>query len=76
VQAGNQVQFTATANYSDGTKDVTEDTTWSIDKPNVAILADNVSQQGLVVGVDIGSAILTATFGGKSQTTNVTVTGP
>ena len=76
VQAGNQVQFTATANYSDGTKDVTEDTTWSIDKPNVAILADNVSQPGLVVGVDIGSAILTATFGGKTPTTNVTVTGP
>jgi hypothetical protein len=83
VTIGNQVQFTATANYTDGTKDVTEDTTWSIDNPNVAIMADKVNQlnqPGQVVGVDIGSATLTATLGvptpTTTKTTTITVTGP
>lgn len=77
VAAGNQVPFTATAKYNDGTTvDVTADTTWTIDKPNVAILADSVNQPGQVVGVDIGSATLTASFGGKTQTAVITVTGP
>lgn len=74
VVSGNQVKFTATATYTDGTsKDVTEDTTWSIDKPNVAILADSLSQPGQVVAVDTGSATLTAGFPGKTQTVTVTV---
>ncbi len=80
VTIGNQVPFTATANYTDLTiKDVTEDTTWSIDKPNVAILADSVNQPGQVVGVDIGSATLTVILGGNSdkpRTAVITVTGP
>jgi len=74
VAAGNQVAFTATANYSDSTsQDVTEDTVWTIDKPGVAILADSVNQPGQAVGVDSGSATLTASFGGKTQTLTVTV---
>ncbi|MDU0458485.1 MAG: Ig-like domain-containing protein [Geobacteraceae bacterium] len=74
VTAGNQLTFTATANYSDSTsQDVTEDTTWSIDKPGVAILTDSVNQPGQAVGVDSGSAILTATFGGKTQTVTIKV---
>ncbi|MBW4056416.1 MAG: hypothetical protein HIU83_13640 [Proteobacteria bacterium] len=79
VTAGNQVQFTATAGYSDGTSvDVTADTTWTIDNPNVAILADNVNQPGLVLGVDNGVAKLTASFGGMTPilATTITVTGP
>ena len=74
VPSGNQVNLTATANYFDGSnKDVTEDTAWTIDNPNVAILADSTNQPGQVVGVDSGSATLTITFGGKSQTTTVRV---
>lgn len=74
VSSGNQVSFTATANYSDGSsKAVTEDTIWSVDKPNIAILADNQNQPGQVVAVDTGSATLTADFGGKSQTLTVLV---
>ena len=74
VGSGNLVKFIATANYNGFSQDVTEDTVWTIDKPNVAILADNQNQPGQVVAVDSGSAILTATFGGK--TTPVTVTVP
>ena len=74
VVSGNQVKYTATANYSDGTSaDVTEDSTWTIDKPNVAVLADSQNQPGQIVAVDSGSAILTAGFNGQTQTVTVTV---
>jgi uncharacterized protein YjdB len=67
---GNQVQFTATANG----QDVTADTVWSIDNPNIAILADSTNQPGQVVGVSNGIATITATFGGRpAATTRVTV---
>jgi len=77
--AGSQIPITATANYGDGTTvDLTKETAtvWTIDNPNVAILADSVNQPGLVVAVDRGSAILTASFGGKTQTATITITGP
>jgi hypothetical protein len=71
---GTQVQFTATATYSDNTTHVvTEDTVWSVDKTNVAILADTVNQPGLAVAVDSGTATLTAAFGGESATRTLTV---
>ena len=74
VVSGNQVKYTATANYSDGTSvDVTEDSTWTIDKSNVAILADSQNQPGQIVAVDSGSATLTAGFNGQTQTATVTV---
>lgn len=80
VTVGNQATFKALAAYGDGTvKDVTEDVppqSWTLDNPNVAILADSVNQPGLVVVVDRGSANLTASFGGKTQTATITVTGP
>jgi hypothetical protein len=71
---GTQVSFTATATYSDNTTHVvTEDTVWSVDKTNVAILADTVNQPGLTVAVDSGTATLTAAFGGKTATRTLTV---
>jgi hypothetical protein len=74
VNSGNQVKFTATAVFSGSiSQDVTEDTVWSIDKPNIAILADSTNQPGEVVGVDSGTATLTAKFGGKTQTMTLTV---
>jgi len=73
VTSGNQVSFTATANYVGFTQNVTDDTTWSIDLANVAILADAVNLPGQVVGVSGGTAILTATFGSNSQAATVRV---
>jgi hypothetical protein len=76
VTSGNQVKFTATALYTDLTRnDVTEDAVWSlpVDKPYVAILADSTNQPGQVVGVDTGSAALTAIFSGKTVSATVTV---
>ncbi|MDD2308453.1 MAG: Ig-like domain-containing protein [Desulfuromonadaceae bacterium] len=79
VAAGNQVSFTATASYGDGTTvDVTKDmsTIWTIDKLYVAILTDSQNWPGQILGVDGGSATLKVSFGGKTQTATVTVTGP
>jgi len=77
VAQGSQVKFTATASYLDGSpsKDVTEVVEWSIDKPNVAILADPQNQPGQVVGVDTGTATITASLplAGKSATATITV---
>ena len=74
VTVGNQVKFTATATYSDASSQVvTEDATWTIDNATVAILADSQNQPGQVVGVDSGSATLTATLSGKTQSVILTV---
>lgn len=72
--SGTQLQFTATASYTDGkTQDVTEDVVWIIDKSNVAILADSTNQPGVVVAVDSGTATLTASFDTQTQTVNLAV---
>jgi len=74
LASGNQTSFTATAAYSDGTRqDVTEDATWTIDTANVAILADSVNQPGQVVAVNSGTATLTASFDGKTQSVTIKV---
>jgi hypothetical protein len=74
LSAGNQVKYTATASYADTTTvDVTEDTTWLIADPNVAILPDSASQPGQVVAVNTGSTTLTAKFGGLTVPVTVTV---
>jgi hypothetical protein len=67
---GNQVKYIATAFNG---QDVTEDTTWSIDSSNIAILADSQNQPGQIVGVDKGTTTLRATFGVNTPTTSVTV---
>jgi trimeric autotransporter adhesin len=70
IAQGNQVSYKATA--ANG-QDVTEDTTWKIDDPSVAILADSLNQPGQVVGVAHGTTTLRATFGVNTLTTPVTV---
>jgi len=72
--SGKQAVFTTIATYIDNTtNDVTDKTTWAISSQSVAILADSLNQPGQIVGVDSGSATLTATFGGLSPTVTVTV---
>ncbi len=74
--AGNQFSFTATALYGDGSQvNVTDLTSWSMDKVNVAVIAGIASQPGRFVAVDSGSTIITATFNEKSDTKTITVSG-
>jgi hypothetical protein len=67
---GNQFKFTAKAVNG---QDVTEDTTWSLDDPNVAVVADQVNQPGQVFGVVTGTTTLRATFGVDKLTRSVIV---
>ncbi len=66
-------QFTATATYSDGlTHNVTTapGIAWSSASTGVA----TVSATGMATGVANGTSVITAAIGGKSATTNLTVT--
>jgi Ca2+-binding RTX toxin-like protein len=64
-------QLTASADYSDGsTQDITASVTWASSAPAVA----TVSSEGLATGVSGGAATVTATLGGLSGSTTVTVT--
>jgi hypothetical protein len=72
--AGTEKKFKVEAVYTDGSRqDVTEDAEWSINDSNVARFSDLQSDPGLVVAVDTGEAILTATFGNIVDTEILTV---
>ena len=64
-------QFAATGVYSDGTtRDISTAVAWSSGTPAIA----TITTGGLASGLQIGSALMTATFGSKSGNTTLTVT--
>jgi uncharacterized protein YjdB len=64
------VQLTATATLSDDTtSDVTATAVWTTSAPTVA----TVSAAGLATAVAAGTATITATYGGQSATSVITV---
>lgn len=70
LKVGDADPFTATARYSDGsTKDVTTATQFATSAAGVATVL-----RGFVEGRAAGSAVITATYGGKTDTSAVTVT--
>jgi hypothetical protein len=62
-------QFTATLKAADGSVLTGRNVTWSSDRP----LTAKVDATGLVTGLLVGSATITASSEGKSATANVTV---
>jgi hypothetical protein len=71
VIAGNTQQFTATGTYSDNsTKDLTSSVTWISSNPEVAA----INNAGLASSASAGTTTITATFGGVSGSTMLTVT--
>ena len=72
VATGNTVQLTATPKDSVGNTLTGRTITWSSSATSVA----SVSSSGLVTGVTIGSATITAATGGKSGSSAITVTAP
>jgi uncharacterized protein YjdB len=71
VPIGATRQFIATAAYDDGTSaDVTATSVWASGSTSVATVN---STSGLATGVTAGTAIITAAFGGKSDTATLTV---
>ena len=69
LPVGNTVTLTATATYADGTTG-TPSATWGTSDATVA----TVNSSGIVTGVSRGAARITASAGGYSASTNITVT--
>ncbi|NMM37915.1 MAG: DUF3494 domain-containing protein [Glaciimonas sp.] len=64
--------FTAIATYNDGsTSDVTKSSSWTSGTTSVATVN---STSGIATGVAKGASVITANFGGKSGSGNLTVT--
>jgi uncharacterized protein YjdB len=71
VAQGGTLQLTVTGTYSDNsTRPLTMDVTFSSGAESIA----TVSTSGVVTGVSVGSATITASAGGKTTTLNVSVT--
>ncbi|WPC68731.1 ice-binding family protein [Rhodoferax ferrireducens] len=72
IPIGSIQPLISTATYSDGsTRDVTAYTNWASGTPSVATV---VQTTGVVTGIASGASVITATFGGKNSSTNLTVT--
>jgi len=77
IVTGRTQAFTATGMYSDGsTLDLTGLSTWSSSATAVATISNAAGTQGLATSVGAGSTTITATFGGTSGSTTLTVMAP
>src|SRR5207245_56151 len=72
VQAGSAIQLAATPKDANGNPLSGRTVSWSSSNTSVA----TVSSSGLVTGVTVGSATITATSEGQSGTSAITVTTP
>lgn len=74
VQITGTQQYTATANYADGSAHVVTTTSaWTSGSPLVASVG---AATGLATGLTVGSSAISASFGGKTGTANFSVTAP
>jgi len=72
IALGRSQQCTATGIFTDNTvQDLTKQAAWSSSDPAIATIG---ASDGLASSVGVGSATITATFGGKSGSTVLTVT--
>jgi len=73
VHKGLTQQYAATASYSDGwTQVVTASSTWATGSSTIA----TITTGGLLTATNLGTTSVSATFGGKTGSTNVTVDAP
>ena len=68
-----QLQVTAQYDSTPVSVDVTKDATWTTSNPFVVDFSDPNNPGGKLVGVNSGSAVITATFGILSQTVTISV---
>jgi len=74
VLIGATQQYTATANYSDGSAQVVTTTSaWTTGSPLVAGVG---AATGLATGLTVGSSAISASFGGKTGSANLSVSAP
>ena len=75
IAQGTSQQLTATGTFSDGTtQDLTAFVTWISSAPSLVTVSNADGSQGLATGSGVGNATITATQGGLSGITTVTVT--
>ena len=75
LASGTTDALTATGIYTDGTtRDLTQTATWSSATPATATVSNATGTQGLVTAAALGTTTVTATQGGVSGSTPVTVT--
>lgn len=75
IGKGTTQGFTATGNYSDGsTKDLTRTAQWSCLLPNLATVSSTSPTQGMATGLLPGTALITASSGGISNSAQLTIT--
>jgi len=71
---GEELQFSATGTFSDGTtQDLTTTATWLSSDIGVALISNVISSQGLVTSVFEGTTTITAEVGNVSGTATLTV---
>ncbi len=74
IGAGNPLQFTATGNFTDGSKhDFTTSATWSSSNPAVATISNAGGSQGLAKALAEGTTTISAALGSLSDSTLLTV---
>jgi trimeric autotransporter adhesin len=75
VSKGATVQLAAVGNFSDGSvQNLTTQVSWSSANSSIAQVSNTAGTMGLVTGVSVGNAPITAIFNGISGSTTVTVT--
>ena len=77
MTSGTAQQLMAMGNYADKTmEDISDEVTWSSSNPAAATVSDAAGTSGLVRAVAAGTTTITASMGGLSGSTEVTVTAP
>ena len=75
IANGTQFEFTATGHYSDSsTQNLTNDVTWTSSSPQISTIQNSTESRGIARSVSEGLSIITATYSGISNSTNLTVT--
>jgi uncharacterized protein YjdB len=75
IAKGTALQLTALGNYSDSsTQDLTSQVTWSTSNEAIAAVSNAAGSRGLVTGVGVGIATISAGFAGLVESGDVGVT--
>ena len=74
VAAGAQIQFSALANFSDGSiQDISSFAIWSSSDKDVAVIQSDSDRPGNVLALSAGISTITASMAGKTGSTSLTV---
>jgi uncharacterized protein YjdB len=75
VAAGRTQQFTATGTFSDATtQNLTTQVTWASSATAIATISNAAGSQGLATALKVGTTTISATLGGVTGSTTLTVT--